>query len=116
MKQEIRFDEGYDARAPELGPPSNILAYGSKNLFYQGLKHLENFKGISPANPITGGRVMFNFDTGYVSLNDYDPGGGNIVGAGSVFISFGKTLWFVGAGKVFFNGADLSATATSTLS
>lgn len=116
---EISFTDGYDAREPELRPAgasSNILGYGSKNLFYQGTKHLENFKGLTITNPVTGGRTMFNFSDGYASLNDYDPGSGNIQGLGSIFISFGKTLWFVGAGKVFLNGADLSATATSTLS
>lgn len=115
---DITFDGGYDSRAPESRPGSvsNILAYGSENLLYQGRKHLEAFRGITAVNPITGGRTMFNFSDGYASLNDYDPGGGNVMGLGSVFISFGKTMWFVGAGKVFWNGADLSATATSTLS
>lgn len=119
MKEEIMFYDGYDARAPELRPNglgNNILGYGSENLFYQGVQHLEAFKGITICNPVTGGRTMFNFSNGYVSLNDYDPGGGVVSGLGSVFISFGKTLWFVGVGKVFWNGADLSATATSTLS
>lgn len=113
---EFTFTDGYDSRASELGPASNILAYGSKNLLYQGLSHLEPFKGLTITNPVTGGRTMFNFSNGYVSLNDYDPGGGVVQGLGSIFISFGKTLWFVGAGKVYWNGADLSATATSTLS
>jgi hypothetical protein len=113
---EFRFTDGYDSRAAELGAPSNILAYGSKNLLYQGLTHIEPFKGLTIVNPVTGGRTLFNFSNGYMSLNDYDPGTGNVQGLGSVFISFGKTAWFVGAGKVYWNGADLSATATSTLS
>ncbi len=111
------FTGGYDSREPELiGARNDILAYGSKNLIYQGLKHLDPFKGLTITNPVTGGRTMYNFSNGYASLNDYDPGSGNIQGLGSIFISFGKTLWFVGAGKVFLNGVDLSATATSTLS
>ena len=120
FNDQIAFTDGYDAREPELRPnnaPSNILGYGSENLFYQGLLgHLEAFKGLTATNPVTGGRTMFNFSDGYTSINDYDPGGGNILGLGSVFISYGKTMWGVGAGKVFFNGADLSFTLSSTLS
>jgi hypothetical protein len=119
FKQDFFFTGGYDSRQPEMRPdgaPTDILAYGSTNLLYQGLGHLESFKGLTITNPVTGGRILLNFSTGYVSLNDYDPGGGNIQGAGSIFISYGKSLWFVGAGKVYWNGADLTCTASSTLS
>lgn len=116
----IYFDGGYDSREPELRPdgaPSNILGYGSQNLLYQGSNgHLEAFKGLTAVSPITGGRTMFNFSDGYVSLNDYDPGGGVVAGLGSVFISYGKTMWGVGAGKVYWNGSDLSFPLSSTLS
>lgn len=114
-----RFTGGYNANEPELLPvesDNDVLAFGSENLLYQGGRRLESFRGLTATNPITGGRTMFNFSDGYASLNDYDPGSGNVQGLGSIFISYAKTLWFVGAGKVYANGVDLSATATSTLS
>jgi hypothetical protein len=120
FRHEFTFTDGYDSREPEsrpAGAPSNILGYGSENLLYQGRKgHLEPFKGLTAVNPITGGRTMFNFSDGYASLNDYDPGSGNVEGRGSIFISYGRTMWAVGAGKAFYNGSDLSFAVTSTLS
>jgi hypothetical protein len=111
----VSFPLGYVSALAEWGEPQRgILAPGSQNLLAPAGHRLEAFRGL--ANPVTGGRVLFNFSDTYASLNDYNPGGGAVAAKGSVFmLQAGRTLGFIGAGQVYYSSASMGVAATSTL-
>ncbi len=90
----------------KLTAPQDALAPGSENYFVTADNSLRAFRGMSLNANVKGGRQMFTVAGGYASLNDYTSGS-TIQGNGSVFNYINETLWYVGAGQVFYNGKSL---------
>lgn len=110
------WENGY-FDSDKLAFPPNCLAPGSKNLFVQDGGSLRVFKGVKDAAK-TGGRTMFVVAGGFAALVD----DGDAEGIGSIFNYISESLFWIGAGKVNYNGIvladiDTSAefTATSSL-
>jgi hypothetical protein len=97
--------------------PENALTSGSFNVLLTGQNHQRVWKGLKSSG--TGGRSMFKLIGGYASLNDYTSGMTSIQGLGSVFNFISKSMFFIGEGKVYYNGSALGGgtpfTATSNL-
>lgn len=117
----LRFSRGYISSRSKIDDPnysdnrtipSDYAAEGSANVLFTGQSHPEPFKGVTVASG-TGGTQSFQFSNGYSSLGKKSA----TAGKGSVFSYIGRSLWFIGAGEVLFNGNSLtgSPAASTTL-
>lgn len=97
--------------------PEDAMAPGSQNVLITDNNAQRIFKGLDSNG--TGGRVMFPVAGGYASLNDYS----SVTASGSIFNFINESMFAIGAGRVYYNGAQLvdstpaptNVTATSTL-
>lgn len=104
----FNFNSGFFS-TDKTAYPEGAMADGSENVFLVDIGRLYVFKGIQFYGQ--GGRTLFPISGGYASLNDY----GSTNGIGSVFNYLNESLMAIGSGKIFINGTDSGATATSTL-
>lgn len=104
----ITFETGYH-NSDLLAAPANSLALGSKNLFVTDSNSLRVFRGMKP-KILIGGRTMFVVANGFAALVDV----GATHGVGSIFNYISESLFWIGEGKVNFNGAILNDTVTLT--
>jgi hypothetical protein len=84
---------------------------GSQNLIITGTGANRIFKGITVKNSVTGSKTLMNVGDGYGGLGRYDDS----TALGSVFRVLGA-IFYIGAGKLFYNGTATGDTASSTLS
>lgn len=103
------FTEGYRNSNNQLSQ-GDFMASGSSNVLAMGTGKTDIFKGLTVKLTVIGAKVMMNAGDVYVGLGAY-----NETGIGSVFKVLGA-LFFIGAGKLYYNGVDTSASATTTLS
>jgi hypothetical protein len=87
---------------------------GSENLIVTGTGANQVFKGVtqrtaSPSNPI-GTKLLMNVGDQYGGLGNFAD-----TALGSIFRVLGA-IFFIGSGRLYYNGADTGATASSTLS
>ena len=98
----LKFDGGY-FDTDELSYPANVMEPSSKNVFTIGSRGQRIFRGLDLVPSVDGGRQMFNVANGYASLNDYSMVEAN----GSIFNFINESLFWIGAGEVFYNGSVL---------
>lgn len=87
-----------------------IMAEGSRNVLVSGSGKPQNFKGMELLAGKVGGRFMANSGDSYASLGAFADASGK----GSV-VRVMAGLFFCGTGAVYYDGASLSATASSIL-
>lgn len=121
--EEFRFSQGFILSRPKVDDasysrldqvgPRDYAAEGSANVLFTGNGRPEAFKGLASVSGI-GGYQMFQSSNGYASLGQKTVASG----LGSVFSYISRSLWFIGSGRVLFNGAALTGTpsASTTLS
>jgi hypothetical protein len=95
--------------------PSESLAKGSENILITGMGKTAIFKGfteyLKPDNtPYLGGEVSFNVGDDFAALTSRQ----DEAALGSVFRVLGA-LFYIGAGKLIFNGEQTNSEALSTL-
>lgn len=119
-----RFSQGYRSARPIIEPnipnpvdvlslaPKDYAAAGSANVLFTGSGRPEVFKGFTLVSG-TAGSQMFQFSNGYASLGLKSVS----AGVGSIFSYIARSLWYIGAGRVLFNGATLTGSpdAATTL-
>lgn len=86
------------------------MAKGSRNWLIVGINKIVGYKGPAIVPGVEGGTQMMDAAEGYGSLGTADE-----PGVGSLFRVI-AALFFIGRGKVRYNGLLTGATATSTLS
>lgn len=110
LTDPITFHEGFDSSSPLLGGSHQIMAAGSGNIIVTGTGKNEIFNNIALRSTIIGSKVAMNAGDGYAGLGDHSE-----TGIGSVFKVLGA-LFYIGAGKLYWNGAYQSSSASTTLS
>jgi len=85
------------------------LADGSRNLLRLP-GGFQVWKGLSSFGANTGSRLMRNVGGTWGGLKDI----GSLQAKGSLFQDIGRSLWFIGAGQVSIEGADLVGITAST--
>ena len=103
------FNGGYNSSSSKLDQPLNTMASGSQNYLITGIGKLSTFLGLKIVGSATGSKVMMNAGDDYAGLGDHSE-----TGIGSVFRVLGA-FFFIGAGKLYVNGTNTSATASTTL-
>lgn len=123
FEEQFRFSQGFILSRPaiddaaysrlDLVGPRDYCTLGSANVLFGGNGRPEAFKGLASVSGI-GGYQMFQASNGYASLGQKTVASG----LGSVFSYISRSLWFIGSGRVLFNGAALTGTpsASTTLS
>lgn len=105
------FNRGYISSGLKLVNDTTSLANGSQNLIITGTGANRIFKGITVKNTVVGSKTLMNVGDGYGGLGRYD----DTTALGSVFRVLGA-IFYIGAGKLFYNGTATGDTASSTLS
>lgn len=103
------FLKGYNSSSPKLIGDAEVMSDGSSNVIVTGTGRNEIFKNVLVKNSIVGSKVSMNAGDGYAGLGDHSE-----TGIGSIMKVLGA-LFFIGAGKVYWNGAYQSASASTTL-
>src|SRR5574343_335386 len=103
------FSGGYDSSSGRFAPTPNSMGAGSANVLISGTGKNTVFKGMATVGSADGSQVMMNAGDDYAGLGDYSE-----TGIGSVFRVLGA-FFFIGAGKLYVNGTDTRATASTTL-
>lgn len=118
----FRFSQGFVLSAPkifdgnysrvDLISPRDIAAEGSSGALFGGNGRPEAFKGLALVSG-TAGSQMFQSSNGFASLGLKSVS----AGVGSIFSYISRSLWYIGAGRVLFNGAALTGNpdASTTL-
>lgn len=107
---EWTLEQGYVSNISR-GRGGNFMALGSQNAMCTGAGYTRAFRGVDPIIAKIGSRVFFFASETYAGL-----GNAVINGVGSIFIAR-NLLFFIGAGQVNFNGAEIAGvSASSTLS
>ncbi len=121
--EEFRFSQGFALSRPKIDDatysrldlvgPRDYATEGSANVLFTGNGRPEAFKGLALVSG-TGGYEMFQSSNGFASLGQKSVA----AGLGSVFSYISRSLWFIGSGRVLFNGSALTGTpsASTTLS
>jgi len=108
------FSKGYISSGLKFLNDTQSLGSGSQNLIITGTGANQVFKGIAQRtgspNPI-GSKTLMNVGDQYGGLGRYDDS----TALGSIFRVLGA-IFFIGAGRVYYNGAATGDTASSTLS
>lgn len=104
------FSNGYVSSGLKLLNNSDALGAGSKNLIFTGTGANRVFKGLAQRNGVTGSKTLMNVGDGYGGLGSATNGSA----LGSIFRVLGA-IFYIGAGRLYYNGADTSTEATSTL-
>ena len=113
IKQLAEFDLG-DAGfevAPPLKARPGTLGLGSRNLIAFGLKNRRATKGLASVAGKAGSRLLFNAGGKLGGLGDV----GASQAAGSVDVYLRNTIWFMGFGQLFYDGAAVSGAVASTV-
>jgi hypothetical protein len=106
----FRFTSGYRGTSPKLVGDADSMSDGSQNVLVTGSGKNEIFKGITVKPGVVGSQKLMNVDSSYGGLGDHTE-----EGLGSVFRVL-AAIFFIGVGKLYFNGVYLSDSATTTLS
>lgn len=107
------FGRGYVSSNLQVANETDTMGPGSENILVAGAGITRIFKGlaqrIGSPNPI-GSRLLMNIADAYGGL-------GNVTQSaiGSIFRVLGA-VFFIGSGRLYFNGADTLEDASSTLS
>lgn len=113
--KQFFFNRGYDSSSSDLLSDPNTLAPGSQNIIITGTGKTRIFKGFTQLfqNAVArlGSRVAFNVGDDFAGLGAATDS----TGFGSVFRVLGA-LFFIGSGRLFFNGYQTSSEASSVLS
>lgn len=96
------IDAAAYSRIDEVGP-RDYCTLGSANVLFAGQGRPEVFKGVALVSG-TAGSQMFQVSNGYASLGLKSVS----AGVGSVFSYISRSLWYIGAGRVLFNGTALT--------
>lgn len=121
FSDRIAFSQGYKSGRPLISGVTNPVdlltgtdyaALGSANVLWTGSGRPEVFKGLTLFAG-TAGIQLFQASNGYASLGLKSVS----AGVGSVFSYIARSLWYIGAGRVLFNGAALTGNpdASTTL-
>jgi len=123
FRDVCKFSGGYRSGRPLIDGSSMLnpvdmltskdyAAVGSANVLFTGSGRPETFKGLTSLGT-TAGSQMFQFSNGYASLGLKSVS----AGVGSVFSYIARSLWYIGSGRVLFNGTALTGNpdASTTL-
>lgn len=104
------FSKGYISSGLKFINDNDSLGVGSKNLIFTGTGANRIFKGIARRVGILGSKTLENVGDGYGGLGRPS----DTTAIGSVFRVLGA-IFYIGAGRLYYNGADAGDSATSTL-
>lgn len=113
IKQLAEFDLG-DAGfevAPPLKARPGTLGAGSRNLIGFGLKNRRATKGLAAVGGKSGSRLMFNAGGKLGGLGDVSTSAAQ----GSVDVYLRNTIWFMGFGQLYYDGASIPGAVASTV-
>jgi hypothetical protein len=112
--KQFLLNRGYDSSSAELLSDPNSLGPGSQNVILTGTGKTRIFNGFSQLKRnltnLLGSKVAFNVGDDFAGLGNATDS----AGFGSVFRVLGA-LFYIGAGRLFFNGTETSSTASSIL-
>lgn len=112
--KQFLLNRGYDSSSAELLSDPNSLGSGSQNIIFTGTGKSRIFNGFSQLKRnlvnLLGSKVAFNVGDDFAGLGNATDSSG----FGSVFRVLGA-LFYIGAGRLFFNGTQTSSTASSIL-
>lgn len=108
----FRFSLGFYLSRPEIDDGLDYAAEGSANVLFVGQGKPVAFQGLALVSG-TAGFQLFQASNGFASLGLKSVSAGR----GSVFSYIANSLWFIGIGRVLFNGVALTGNpdATTTL-
>jgi hypothetical protein len=104
------FTKGYVSSGLKLLNDATSLGTGSRNIIFTGTGANRIFKGITQRSTILGSKTLENVGDGYGGLGNAT----DVSALGSIFRVLGA-VFYIGAGRLFFNGTDTGTSATSTL-
>jgi len=112
FQELFRFTYGFYLSKPKIDDSMDYAAEGSANALFTGQGRPEVFKGVALVSG-TAGTQMFQVSNGYAGLGLKSVS----AGIGSIFSYISRSLWFIGAGRVLFNGTALTGNpdASTTL-
>lgn len=123
FRDVVKFSGGYRSGRPiidsaSVANPVDMLtskdyaAAGSANVLFTGSGRPEVFKGLTALSD-TMGTQTFQFSNGFASLGLKSVS----AGTGSVFSYIARSLWYIGTGRVLFQGNALTGNpdASTTL-
>ena len=108
------MSRGYVSSGLKLLNDTQSMGPGSENIIITGTGTSQVFKGVtqrtgSPSNPV-GTKTLMNVGDQYGGLGNFAD-----TALGSIFRVLGA-IFFIGSGRLYYNGADSGTSATSTLS
>lgn len=106
------FSGGYDSSGGKFTNDPNTMAAGSANLLITGSGKNTVFKGLGTVGSATGSQVLTNAGDSYAGLGNGSEASSAF---GSVFKVLGS-LFYIGAGRLFYAGTDTTDSASSALS
>lgn len=105
-----KIDDASYTRLDQIGP-RDYAAEGSANILFTGHGRPESFKGLALVSGTLGSQ-MFQASNGYASLGLKSVS----AGIGSIFSYISRSLWYIGAGRVLFNGGALTGNPDASTS
>lgn len=104
------FNKGYVSSGLKLLNDTESMGVGSKNIIFTGTGANRVFKGVSNRAGIVGAKTLMNVGDGYGGLGSPV----DTSALGSVFRVLGA-IFYIGAGRLNYNGAAYGDEASSTL-
>lgn len=106
------FSGGYDSSGGKFTNDPNTMAAGSANLLITGSGKNTVFKGLGTVGSAVGSQILTNAGDSYAGLGNGSEASSAF---GSVFKVLGS-LFYIGAGRLFYAGTDTTDSASSALS
>lgn len=104
------MNAGYCASSNPLAVRDGAIIPPSRNTLFLADGKTQFFRGVTLQNAVTGGRVMFNSPTGYMSL-----GTAAGLGIGSIVGLVAKAVGIIGTGTLYVNGVSRAINASTAL-
>lgn len=105
------FLKGYDSSSPKLAADSQTMASGSQNVILVGLGKTRIFKGFAAIAEKIGAKLGMIVGSAYGGLGFMS----DTTAIGSIFRVLGA-VFYIGAGRLMYNGEDTGYSASTTLS
>lgn len=104
------FVRGYDSSSPKLAVEPQTLGAGSQNVIITGMGKTRIFRGFAAIAERIGAKIGMIVGDSYGGLGFMS----DQTAIGSIFRVLGA-VFFIGAGKLMFNGRDTGSEANTTL-
>jgi hypothetical protein len=101
----------YVSSSPKIIDETNVMSDGSENIVVSGTGKNSIWKDVLVKGGLTGSKVMTDVGETYGGLGSNS----DTIGIGSIFRVL-ASIFFIGAGTLYYKGSDTGGDATTTLS